>query len=326
MSARQIMLVAGDDDRDADEVEDALVRIGQRPVRLDAADLPVRSCMSLRLDETLRGDLSFTATGRQVDLDQLGAVWWSGQQASGIPDSLSTWEREFAIEELDQAYRGLWAALDCYWMSRPDKLRRAGWTLGQLDSASRVGFDVPRAVVTTSPDTAFDFYSSCDGQVIGRELTDERAALAGFRIHHPDLPAPDQSLLHRTRPLDDDDLVELGKLHTTPRYLQQQLPSRLDLRVTVVGDEVLAAGAENSEDTPPVYRPEKLPSDVADRCVEYVNSYGLTLSTLDLIVTPDDRYVFVGAKPGGRIGQLQRLAPEVAVADAVASCLVRGAA
>lgn len=325
MPARQIVVVAGEDDRDADEITHALMRVGRQPIRLNSTDIPVHSVMSLHLDQRLHGRVRLPSAGTHIDLERVGAVWWSGEQASGIPDSLSVWEREFAIEELEQAYRGLWAALDCYWMSRPDRLRRAGWRMAQLDYAHRLGFEVPRAVVTTSPDTAFEFYASCDGQVVRKDLADHRAALAGFRVHHPDLPPRDGDLLVRTGQLGDDDLVELGRLRTTPCFLQQYLPSRLDLRVTVVGDEVVPAAFETGPDGTRQHRPVRLPTELAERCVAFVAGYGLTLSTIDMIATADDRYVFLGAQPGGRIGHLQQHAPQLRLADVVAACLVRGA-
>jgi len=68
-----------------------------------------------------------------------------------------------------------------------------------------------------------------------------------------------------------------------------------------------------------------LPGPVAERCLALVRSYGLNFSAIDLIVTPDDHYVFVENNPNGQFIFVEERVPELGMTDALAACLVRGA-
>ena len=56
-----------------------------------------------------------------------------------------------------------------------------------------------------------------------------------------------------------------------------------------------------------------------------VSGYGLNFSAMDLIVTPDDRYVFLENNPNGQFIFVEEMVPELAMTDALAACLIRGA-
>ena len=73
------------------------------------------------------------------------------------------------------------------------------------------------------------------------------------------------------------------------------------------------------------YRAVSLPPLVTERILAFVRSYGLNFSAIDLIVTPDDRYVFVENNPNGQFIFIEDKVPELGLTDALAACLIRGA-
>ena len=68
-----------------------------------------------------------------------------------------------------------------------------------------------------------------------------------------------------------------------------------------------------------------LPDYVSERCLQFVKSYNLNFSAMDLILTPDDRYIFLENNPNGQFMFVQHLVPELRIAEAVAERLVTGA-
>jgi glutathione synthase/RimK-type ligase-like ATP-grasp enzyme len=124
-----------------------------------------------------------------------------------------------------------------------------------------------------------------------------------------------------------------------PCLFQEYIPKRLEYRITVIGDELFAAEIDSqSRDSTTVdwrnwneggfdipYRKADLPSEIAERCLALVRSYGLNFSALDLILTPDDRYVFIENNPNGQFIWVEMLVPELEMTAALAACLIRGA-
>ena len=95
------------------------------------------------------------------------------------------------------------------------------------------------------------------------------------------------------------------------------MPKRYDVRVTVIGDEALAARIDSQADPEArvdwrradpgklVHGVEELSADVASRCVELVASYGLNFGAIDLAAT-DDGYVFFEINPNGQWAWLEQ--------------------
>lgn len=295
------------------------------PVRLNASDLPVRTRMSFEFDggSAWAGGLVITTNGRRVDLGELRSVWWRKPGPYAFAEGLGDQEHDFAVEETDHAMRGLWASLDCYWLSHPEAIRRAGFKLEQLQRAARLGFEVPRTLVTTDPEAVREF---ANGRVVYKVLSD------------PQLAVRKQFAKGKTaRPRQVTTTVltsveQLDAVRVVPCQFQDYVPKRMELRVTVIGDEVFTAQIHSRDlvdwrgsESDVTFRRGDLPDDIAKNCLELTRSYGLAFAAIDLIVTPDDRHVFLEINPNGQFLFVQDRVPELRLDEALAGCLLRGA-
>ncbi len=115
------------------------------------------------------------------------------------------------------------------------------------------------------------------------------------------------------------------------------MPKQYELRVTVIGERVFAARIDSQLDARTMidsrnmsaeipYTATRLPRDVEQRCVDFVHSYGLEYGALDLIVTPEDDYVFLENNPVGQFLFIEQLIPEFRMLEAMADQLIAGAA
>lgn len=335
MTKQQIVIVTEKLDPHADDMIHMLRTLGHAPIRLNTDDIPLNTTMSFRLGSSAwKGEITIQTNGRTVDLGDVRSIWWRRPGPFALPDGLSLQEREFAQEEIHQALLGLLSSLDCYWISPPANIRRANHKLDQLKRAAALGFAVPETIVTTDPQQAREFYELCQGQMIFKVLTEPNLAAHKVARLDPTHAAP----ITRSTPttlIGARHLAMLDSIQTTPCLFQEYVPKYLELRVTVIGDEVFAAEIHSQDDQAAVidwrlgehvrHAKATLPAEIADRCVAFARSYGLNYSAMDFILTPDGRYVFIENNPNGQFMWVEKLIPELEMTAALAACLIRGA-
>lgn len=326
--AHAIVIVTEELDPHADVVLLTLREMGHEPIRVHTADFPINGAMTFRLGvptESWRWNGTLQAQGRVIDISSIRSIWWRRPGQYVLPEDWDAHERDFAHGEIDKAMRGFWATVDCYWMSFPDHIRLASYKIGQLQRAAELGFDVPRTLITTDPAEVRGFYDACAGSIIYKTLS------------QPTVKVDRDGPLHAiyTTLISETHLASLDSIRFAPCLFQEYIPKRLELRITVIGDDVFAAAIHSQDhdrtqhdwrhyDVDIPYTKFDLPTEVADRCHRFVRSYGLNFSAMDVILTPDGRYVFIENNPNGQWYFIQAAVPELQMKEALAACLVRG--
>jgi glutathione synthase/RimK-type ligase-like ATP-grasp enzyme len=104
------------------------------------------------------------------------------------------------------------------------------------------------------------------------------------------------------------------------------------VRVTVVGASVFTAAIHSQHDEATrddcrrkgllnlPHRVHQLPDEEALRCCELVRRLGLQFGAIDLVYTPESRYVFLEINPNGQYGWVEErtgLSINRAIADAL---------
>lgn len=337
MSRDQVVIITQTDDPHADEVILALERIGHDAVRVNSDEVPSDATFFLRAGERRSGvdaGLEVLTNGRSFSAESVRSVWWRRPAAYGFPDELSIREREFATLETDHALRSLWASLDCYWVSHPDRIRAASWKGEQLVRAERMGFQVPKTLITTDPALARQFLESCaDNKMVFKVMSDPYLGAEAVSQKAPEELV--EALQAGTTLVDGSELDLLDSVRLVPCLFQEYVPKRSEYRVTYIAGELFVAEIDSQADESTAldwrhydvdvpYSTGTLPAEVEKRCQDFVRSYGLNFSALDLIRTPDDDYVFVENNPNGQFIFVEDRVPELEMTDALASCLARG--
>jgi glutathione synthase/RimK-type ligase-like ATP-grasp enzyme len=338
MAKDQIIIVSNREDPHTDDVIVMLQEMGHEAIRLNTNDIPLHVAISLAWGNDTangKGTIAIRTNGRVIDREAIRSVWWRRPNVFPLPLELSEQEREFAREEIDHTLRSLWSSLDCYWISYPEYIRQARWKGQQLQRAAQLGFDVPRTLITTDPEEARAFYHACAGQVVFKVMTDPFLGAPKVMQKHPDQPAPESYMTYTTK-ISEAELSMLDSVRLVPCMFQEYIPKQVELRVTIIGDDIFAAEIHSQAhektqidwrhyDVDIPYRKANLPADVAERCFALVKSYHLNFSAMDLILTPDGRYVFIENNPNGQFIFVEERVPELRMTEALASCLIRGA-
>jgi glutathione synthase/RimK-type ligase-like ATP-grasp enzyme len=135
------------------------------------------------------------------------------------------------------------------------------------------------------------------------------------------------------------DLANYQAVRFAPMIVQEQIPKRLELRITVVGTRVFAAEIHsqasrltrddwrrecNGDLCFSYYAPHALPAAIEALCIRLVQTLRLCFGAIDMIVTPDGEYIFLEINPNGQWNWIQDLTG-LPIAEAIAELLVRGA-
>ena len=274
------------------------------------------------------GEIAPLPTGDRLALDDIGSAWVRKGGSFSYRSELSPQERAYANAETEHVLLGLLYSLDCFWMSHPAAIRGATWKPEQLRRASRLGFNTPETLLTTSPASVRSFSREAPA-IIFKPLSSPY--LAAEAVH------PDQRTagILTTTLLTDDHMRSLDAISEVPCFFQAYVPKAHEWRVTIVDDVAYAVRIDSQADARTMidsrsmsaeieYRAERLPVLVEERCRALIRSYGLTFGAIDLITTPSGDHVFLENNPQGQFLYVNQLVPELRLVDAVANRLVMG--
>jgi hypothetical protein len=347
-----ILIIGTADDEQIRHVADRLDERGSKYVQFDPRHYPASAELTVEYDDAGGSRGVLTLPGETLELSEVRAAWHRGRvrpiPASNVREDQAWWVAESCVRFLSQVYE----CLDCLWIpERPASQREAvrwsdsdappcdAWVtlpasgqapsaenkLYQLSVAGRVGLAVPRTLVTNSPERFLDFYEACAGELISKRAVDLIPRVGG-KVTRP-----------FTVSVERRDAANHRVVRHGPVVFQEKVPKRIELRVTVVGTRVFAAEIRSQDSqrqqTDWRHRPEygqsrfyavhSLPANVARQCVHLVKALNLTFGALDLILTPDDRYVFLEVNSNGQWAYIENILG-LPISDAIAELLTHG--
>ena len=197
------------------------------------------------------------------------------------------------------------------WVSAPAAIRAAEDKAAQLSAAARLGFRVPPTAWTNDAGTAER--TAARGSVVAKPVTtaawddeDGPSFVFAHLIGQAELP-------------DDDELALL------PVAFQRPVWPKRDVRVTVIGNRVLAAVAEPGQGSldwrlspDRSWSPYTLRAEDAERCAALVAQLGLRFAGIDLAIDTSDEAWFLEANPNGEWGWLAQGDAALPIVDALA--------
>lgn len=284
-----------------------------------------------------RPHFRLTMNGKVIDSQDVGAVWYRRQSDPVLAESLRHEDRDFVRLECLGYLNTLYRCLDhCRWVNPWLEERLAGDKTRQLSIARSLGLAVPRTLVTNDPDAVREFFEQCAGRVIFKPLIGQvtgRPPDFSAQLHasfegqfaFPPACGPEPSQQDRrvvfTQLLSQDKLDEIDALAACPAIFQEYVDKQVELRITIVGDELFTAAiySQQHPETSVDFRrwallpPEKdvkhtvfnLPSAIQARLLALMDRLGLVFGCVDIILTPAGEYVFLEVNPSGQWGWIE---------------------
>jgi len=312
-----IVIISEPRDIHALSVVEALSKHGARDtVLLNFGDFPQRMSIHQHLPAS-GGNDAFALTlpdGRRLPLEAVRGVWWRRPQAYGIPaQGMTTEARQFALSETATAFQGMWQCTSCLWMNDIVRDAAAAHKPWQLHLAKQCGLTIPETLITNDPAEARAFWERLRGEVVYKPFLQ---TIQSWR---------------ETRKLIPQELALLDSVKLAPVIFQSLVPGALDLRVTIVGDEVMAAAVDlrkvdyqlDVRLNQQAYERHDLPADVADKLLRLMRRLGLEYGAVDLRMTPEGEYFFFEVNPAGQFLFVER-ACQLPISDVMARHLLSG--
>jgi ATP-GRASP peptide maturase of grasp-with-spasm system len=305
-----------------EEVMDWLAALGGSCVRLNGDDIEGRTALRFEIDGA-GASLVFTAQdgtadGGELPLAEVGAVWfrrWLFERRHEAVDLLANpaadnhtlhheLRRHLNLESRRLSDFIYSSFADRPWLSHP---RRSNLNkLDVLQRAARAGLTTPATLVTTEREALRRFCRE-HGPVITKPIGEVDAFLDGEVSH----------FLYTTAL----DLAEIDALPArfAPSLFQEQIAKAFELRVFYLAGELhaMAIFSQSDAQTRTDFRiynrqrpnrnvPYLLPSDSAASLRCLMDDLDLETGSIDLLVTPEGREVFLEVNPVGQFGMVSK--------------------
>lgn len=259
-----------------------------------------------------------------VPLDSIETVWLRRTPPTNDQRTFASQEdAQFSRAELRCLLNSLWPALaDRRWMNSYNARATADYKPNQLKVATELGLSVPDTLITASPDAALAFCREHNGDIIYKALTffSKNENRKWYTIYTNRL---NETILRS----------KLAHVDQAPCLFQEYIPKKFELRTVVVGHQLFTVSFDSQASSYSsvdwrrydfdnvAHKQHNLPSSVVTQIRSLMKALGLVFGCIDMIVTPDDRYVFLEVNEAGNWMWLDTLA-DTTITRAVADHLL----
>ena len=289
-----ILVVSTAQDGHAGPVLGQLQRMGAQATLLDLSAFPQHLELTMEYGRQSPGRYRLAGADLDLHLATCRVVWWRRPQPFALHAAVAgTVDRAFAFTEGQAAFSGLWLCLNAFWINHPTRDDEASRKVYQLNVAQSVGLRIPQTCVTNSPTVARAFIDS-----VGVEATVYKA-FAGT-----------EEAWRETRVLRRGELAHLDAVRFAPVIFQEYITPGVDLRITVVGEDIFAAAIHVKDTSYPAdfrmsmdearIEPVSLPESICERLRLLMGRLGLVYGAIDMRMTDEGEYVFFEINPAGQ--------------------------
>jgi hypothetical protein len=289
-----ILIISHLADEHATRVLKYLGRMGADALLFDTSRYPREISLDIGHCAGAPPALFAIVDGVRRDLAAVRSVWWRRPQPFGLDGAMSDGDdRSFAYGECHAAIMGLWSCLDTHWVNNPEREEVAARKVYQLNVAAGLGLRIPRTLVTNDPESAATFidHEGARGTIYKAFSATERA-------------------WRETRLVRPEERAHLDAVRFAPVIFQEHIRADIDLRITMIGDEIFPAEILSGETDYHVdfrmtmhaaaIRAHVLPDEVVVKLRAFMGVLGLVYGAIDMRLTPEGEYVFLEVNPAGQ--------------------------
>jgi MvdD family ATP-grasp ribosomal peptide maturase len=327
MEMKRVLIITFSQDNECIElVEKALKARKAEPYRFNTELFPTEIQLSLE-DRKDGKRWILSLPGGELDLDEVTGVWYRRLRiGEKLPDEMSRKLREPSLLESRTVFFGLLESLgkDVFVLDPYHRVKYASHKQLQMQVARDVGLEIPRTLITNSPEAVREFFAACKSGMITKMLS-------SFAVYDDEK----RGKVVFTNEIKEEHLEDLDGLSLCPMTFQENVPKCLELRVTIVGNKIFAAAVDSQksqlarddwrrdgagliED----WEYHRLPHEIEEKLLTLMDVFGLNYGAVDMILTPDNRYVFLEINPAGEFFWLELKNPKFPISAAIADVLL----
>ena len=290
------------DDMHAMVVKLALEKLGHQVTLIFTADQPTRQKNSVFVDIEHYRWQSADRFHAILDNDY-DVVWWRRARKPYLPKNIAHPEDYRFVVRENLLFHDSFTynmAPNAWWINSKEAASRANFKLLQLKTASESGLTIPTTLCSNDPEEIRLFLLQHEASgVIYKPLSGEDKQIKiphVSKVTYLDLP-PNQSL------------------QRAPGIFQQEIKKQYELRVICFGHYLVAARMSPPSVQPMRIEPYVLPDDVAIKIRAFMTELGIVFGVCDLIVTPEEEYIFLEVCEQGQFLWIEDYNPEFKLLD-----------
>lgn len=314
MINKLILFLTASPDPHVARVDGVLKKRGIQTLRLDSNTTSEKQQIEFTFQ--FQPHFSIVQNGRRVSLSNIRSMWYRKPQLWFTKYFRISPQEALAIDfkrlEVNQAYKEIMiSGVDSgiFQVSNIESLARANNKLNQLIVAGRMGFAVPKSLVTSSEEKMASFIKQHGGEVVIKNLKSTEVRY-GFL---------EKSFFTYSLRLKEFNKWRKLAAFDYPVFLQEKIKKQFELRITVIGRRVLACSLDSQshsegridwrrvDERKIKHELFKLPAKIEKQCLALCSYYGLQFGAIDMAVTPDGKFVFFEINPNGQYLWIENL-------------------
>lgn len=241
----------------------------------------------------------------KINLLNIKSVYFRRPELDIDRNNLTEGEFNFIRSEIYYTLEGLYKILDkAYWVNSVYNIRNAENKIYQLLLAQKIGFSIPKSLITNVPTEAMKFYNQENQTCIIKPI---KTGLVEGKNEEGVIFTNEIKLTENNS----------KRISSCPSYLQGLIKKKGDLRVTVVGDKLFAAFIDSQKgDTskidwrkttkPLAHKKYELSKKVSLKCLDLLKKLKLNFGALDFIVTEKNKLIFLEINPNGQWAWIEK--------------------
>jgi MvdD pre-ATP grasp domain len=231
-SESPVLIVSSLADLATDEVVRRLTARGIPLHRLNTEDYPFSSALVFQPGND--GEQPWIALDGK-ELPAPTTIWYRRLRSPSKPEEMDQDIYNFCLQEGRAALLGSIMGLRARWMSYPTAVWQAEFKPIQLQRAGEIGLTIPRTVITNDPRVIRKSFGEFGSMVVKPSRTGHISSQGK------------EFAIFTSRVLEQH-LDNLESARWSPAIYQELVPKSLDVRITVVGEKLFAAGIESQGD------------------------------------------------------------------------------
>lgn len=305
-----IILTHSADNISVETVGRAVKDAGGDVIRLNVDHYPLHSRLSSIYRNGQQEIFLEDENGAIHTLHDAAGIWY--RRSHNLGKGLDTIiDKEYLPATLLESKRtlfGMIEALDIFQMERYSVYRRLDSKEEQLRIAAACGLSIPATCISNDAAAIRRFIQLQDAPVI----TKMQSAFAIYR--------EGEEHVVFTNNIDESHLEELENVQYCPMVFQEKIEKQLELRINIVGHAIFAFSIDSTvtersatdwrKDGAALlnsWQPYKLPQDIQQKLLAFMDIYGLNYGAIDLILTPGGQYYFLEVNAAGEYFWLDKL-------------------
>lgn len=302
-----LLLTHSGDYYTVDRVADALARRGAKTFRFDTDRFPREVRLAAHLSATGNFSHIIEDGTARCDARAVRAVWARRIWPPELDENLDPKFRQMCVRESVAAFGGFLDGLrEARWVNERVREDEAENKLLQLRFACEAGLTIPRTLLTNDAERAREFFRENDGALVAKLLTPISVGMGA-----------DSAFVY-TNEVSPADLEDAGGLRHSPMVFQERIAKSLELRIAYVAGNFFVGALDASRSARGqidwrraahgecLWRRDDIPPELKAQLTMLMRKLQLVYGAIDIIRTPEGKYVFLEVNPGGEWGMLER--------------------